>query len=74
MFSSENKKSRTDESELKKMEKVVVDGLKVKGKAHALSSTQWRKVSKELKKTCGVDMILYSHAPTLKAINRTSQD
>jgi hypothetical protein len=40
MFSSENKKSRTDESELKKMEKVVVDGLKVKGKAHALSSTQ----------------------------------
>jgi hypothetical protein len=31
------------------MQKVVVGGLKVKGKAHALSSTQQRKMGKELK-------------------------
>jgi hypothetical protein len=46
----------------------VVGGLKVKGNAHALSSTQERKVSKP-EKTCGVDMILYSRAPTLKVMN-----
>ena len=42
MFSCQNKKSRKNESELKKKKlgKAVVSGLKVKGKAHALSSTQ----------------------------------
>jgi hypothetical protein len=37
MFSCQNKKY---ESGLKKMEKVVAGGLKVKGKAHVLSGTQ----------------------------------
>ena len=40
MFSCQNKKSRTNKSGLKILEKVVIDDLKVKGKAHALSSTQ----------------------------------
>ena len=40
MFTCTNKTSRRNESELKILEKVVVSGLKVKGNAHALSSTQ----------------------------------
>jgi hypothetical protein len=47
----------------------VAGGLKVKGNAHVLSSTQERKVSKEPEKTCGVDTVLYSRAPTLKVMN-----
>lgn len=38
------------ENELKKL---GVGRLKAKGKTHVLSSTQKRKVCKELKKTCG---------------------
>ena len=52
MFSCQNKKSRINESGLGNLEEVVIGGLlKVRGKVHALSSTQQREVSKALEKT-----------------------
>ena len=53
-------RQRSDSSELKAIGKVVIEGLEdkmVKGKAHALSSTQKSKVYKGFeKKHIGVDM------------------
>ena len=40
----------------------IITIIKVKGKAHALSSTHKVKASKELKMTSRVDVTLYSHA------------